>query len=125
MRSFFLRIIAIFMHLHFHAMYESCYKTTNLKNSRKCRKKKMKLAFQRGCHLIVMVPKSITSVGYQSSVCKIKVIFCFKMKERVGNTQFERKNARDMQKHAKTCKNVQKRAVKPVLDHSYIFHLRP
>ena len=70
----------------------------------------MKLALQRGCHLIVMVPKSITSVGYQSSVCKIKVIFCFKMKERVGDTQFERKNARDMQKHAKTCKNVQKRA---------------
>ena len=95
------------MHLHFHAMYESCYKTTNLKNSRKCRKKKMKLALQRGCHLIVMVPKSIFSVGYQSSVCKIKVIFCFKMKERVGDTQFERKNAWDMQKHAKTCKNMQ------------------
>ena len=68
----------------------------------------MKLALQRGCHLIVMVPKSITSVGYQSSVCKIKVIFCFKMKERVGDTQFEKK----MQKTCKNVQNVQKRAIK-------------
>ena len=34
------------------------------------------------------------------------------MKERVGDSQFEGKNAKDMQKRAKTCKNVQKRAIK-------------
>jgi hypothetical protein len=29
-RSIFERITPIFMHLHFHAMYESCYITTKL-----------------------------------------------------------------------------------------------
>ena len=34
------------------------------------------------------------------------------MKERVGDTQFEKKNAKNVQKCAKMCKNVQKRAIK-------------